>query len=85
MSILLSMLIGGLVGYFIGSLIGEDEVREQLQEDEAFYGEIVDLQPNTLTIQEIDEDGDAIQYRKLESDDGVSDDLYEGEIIYAYE
>lgn len=85
MSILLSMLIGGLVGYFIGSLIGEDEVRTQLQEDEAFYGEIVDLQPNTLTIQEIDEDGDAMQYRKLESDDGISDDLYEGEIIYAYE
>lgn len=85
MSILLSMLIGGLVGYFIGSLIGEDEVRTQLQEDEAFYGEIVDMQPNTLTIQEIDEDGDAIQYRKLESDEGISDDLYEGEIIFAYE
>lgn len=85
MSILLSMLIGGLVGYFIGSLIGEEEVRTQLQEDDAFYGEIVDKQPNTLTIQEIDEDGDAMQYRKLESDDGISDDLYEGEIIYAYE
>lgn len=79
------MLIGGLVGYFIGSIIGEDEVRTQLQEDEAFYGEIVDKQPNTLTIQEIDEDGDAMQYRKLESDDGISDDLYEGEIIFAYE
>ena len=85
MSIILSMLIGGLVGYFIGSIIGEDEVRTQLQEDEAFYGEIVDKQPNTLTIQEIDEDGDAMQYRKLESDDGISDDLYEGEIIFAYE
>lgn len=85
MSILLSMLIGGLVGYFIASLIGEEEIRSQLREDEALYGEIVDMQPNTLTIKEIDDDGDVMQYRKLESDDGVSDDLYEGEFIFAYE
>ena len=85
MSILLSMLIGGLVGYFIASLIGEEEVRSQLREDEALYGEIVDMQPNTLTIKEIDDDGDVMQYKKLESDDGVSDDLYEGEFIFAYE
>ena len=38
-----------------------------------------------MTIKEIDEDGDTMQYRKLKSDDGISDDLYEGEIIYAYE
>lgn len=85
MSILLSMLIGGLIGYFIGSLIGEEEIREQLQSDDAFYGEIVDRQPNTVTIQEIDDEGDAMQYRKLESDEGVDDDLYEGQLIYANE
>lgn len=81
--IIIGALIGGLVGYFIGTLIGEDEVQEQLREDDAFYGEIVDLQPNTVTIQEIDDDGDVIQYRKLETNEGVSEDLYEGEIIFA--
>lgn len=85
MSLLLSILFGGLVGFFIDSLIGEEEVRTQLQKDEALYGEIVDMQPNTMTIKEIDEDGDTMQNRKLKSDDGISDDLYEGEIIYAYE
>ena len=40
---------------------------------------------NTITIEEIDDDGCRMQYCKLESEDGVSDDLYEGEIIYAYE
>lgn len=85
MSILLTAIIAGLVGFIIGSLIGENEVREQLQSDEAFYGEIVNKQPNALTILEIDEDGDAMRYRKLVSEDGVSDDLYEGDIIFAYE
>lgn len=85
MSILLTAIIAGLVGYFIGCLIGENEVRKQLQSDEAFYGEIVNKQPNELTIREIDEEGDFMQYRKLVSEDGVSDDLYEGDIIFAYE
>lgn len=85
MSIILSMLFGGLVGYLIGSLIGEDEIRETLVDDDAFYGEIVDLQPNTITIKEIDEDGDMMQYRKLESEEGVDDSLEEGDVICAYE
>lgn len=85
MGILLSMLIGGLIGAFIGALIGEEEIREQVQEDGGFYGEIVAIQPKTVTIKEIDVEGDVMQYRKLESDDGVDEDLYVGEIIYAYE
>lgn len=80
-----SMIIGGIIGAIIGTIIGESEIRNQLQEDDAFYGKIVEIQPNTITIEEIDDDGYRMQYCKLESEDGVSDDLYEGEIIYAYE
>lgn len=83
--IITSMIFGAIVGAIIGSIIGENEIRNQLQEDNAFYGMIVDVQPNTITIEEIDDDGCRMQYCKLESEDGVSDDLYEGEIIYAYE
>ena len=83
MGILLSMLIGGLIGACIGCLIGEREVRNQLQKDDAFYGEIVRVQPHSVTIKEIDEEGDVMQQVKLESDEGVSDDLHKGQIIFA--
>ena len=83
--IITSMIFGAIIGAIIGSIIGENEIRNKLQEDDAFYGKIVDIQPNTITIEEIDDDGYQMQYCKLESDDGVSDDLYEDEIIFAYE
>lgn len=83
MGILFSMLVGGLLGYVIGSLIGEREVRTQLQKDDAFYGEIVRIQPRSVTIKEIDEEGDVMQQIRLQSDDGVSDDLYKGQLILA--
>ena len=80
-----SLIIGGLIGYLIGSLIDKYVIRERLQNDDAFYGMVTKIQPNTVTIREIDEDGHIVKNVKIQSDDGVSDDLYEGEIIYAYE
>lgn len=83
-SMILSGLFGAITGYIVGSIIGEAEIRNKLQEDDALYGKIVEIQPDTVTIEEIDNDGCRIGYSKFESEDGVSDDLYEDQIIYAY-
>lgn len=77
--------IPGLIAAFvIDAILSEDDVRERLQEDDAFYGQIKAIQPKVLTLEEIDEEGDSMGLVGLESTSGVSDDLYEGEIIYAY-
>ena len=83
MGILFSMLIGGLIGYLIGSIIDEFVIKERLQDDGAFYGTITKIQPRTITIKEIDDDGDFKQNVKLESDKGISDSLYKGQKIFA--
>ena len=83
MGILLSMIIGGLFGACIGAILGISEVRKQLQKDDAFYGEVTRVQPKTVTIKEIDEEGDVMQQVRLKSDEGISDDLYKGQIIFA--
>lgn len=74
---------GLVVACIIEDILSESTIREKVEDDGAFYGEIVAMQPNTVTIKEIDDDGDVMQHCKLESSDGVSDDLYEGMKIYA--
>ena len=81
----IDLLFMGLAGLIFSTIIGLTEVRNRLREDDALYGRIVDKQPLTVTIAEIDDEGDLIQNLQLESKKGVSDNLYKNQIIYAYE
>ena len=88
MLLFIDLLLFGLAGLIFTTvigIIGLTEVQNKLQEDYALYGEIVDKQSHTVTIAEIDDQGDLIQNQQLESEEGVSDDLYNNQIIYAYE
>lgn len=81
--ILTSTVAGTVAGWLVGSIIEESSIRDKLKNDNAFYGKIIELQPKTVTIEEMDEYNNKIQSFQLQSDGGVSDELFEGQIIYA--
>lgn len=82
-SALIGLVGGAIVGLIISSLITEDEIEEVVEEDGDLYATIKKIQPNTVTIEEIDQYGNVDKVKQLKSDDGVSDSLYVGQRIYA--
>lgn len=81
--IVIGGLAGTVAGWLVGSIIEESSIRDKLKNDNAFYGKIIELQPKTVTIEEMDEYNNKIQSVQLQSDGGVSEKLFEGQIIYA--
>ncbi|MBQ0058116.1 MAG: hypothetical protein KBT20_10715 [Bacteroidales bacterium] len=84
---ILGGIIGGLIGGFIGAMLDEatlkDEVRTQCPE--AFVIEIKKKKKNALKCGIFDEEEDSLGDIEFESEEGVSDDLYEGQRIYLYD
>lgn len=83
---LLEMLIGFCVGYFIGSVLDEDSIKEKaLEVDNAFKLEIQKKKKNAVKCGIFDEDDDKLCDIEVESEKGVSESLYEGQVIYLYD
>ena len=91
--ILAAALIGGLaggvvgagVGFIIGCFIDEDSLRSEVGQmyDDAFILLIEEKKKNAVSIGIFDEDEEYIADGvEIESEQGVSDSLYVGQIIY---
>lgn len=80
MGFLTTLLVGVLVLAVYG-LITKRTVRKQVKNDGKLYAFIREVQPDSVTFDECDSQGDSKEV-KLTSDDGVSDDIKSGELIY---
>ena len=57
-------------------------IQKEVKKDDAIYALIKNVQPDSVSIEEIDRYGDSKE-KVLKSDEGVSGDLYEGQKIRA--
>ena len=84
---LISVFLGGFI---LGCLITASVIRDALREKnekksrqgKIFCAKIRSIQKNTVKVDEIDRYGCLLESAKLESEDGVSDELYVGQKIY---
>jgi hypothetical protein len=84
MSLLLDILTGGLAFGLI-SWVAEliNRIKQGVRQSDAFYAEIKRVQPHTLTVHEIDEEGDTVNKVKYHSEERITDEFHEGQKIYA--
>ena len=73
-----------LVDRFVTWFISEDSLGEYIKEeyDDAFYLLIEEKKRNALKVGIFNNQEDVIENIELQSDKGVSDSIYEGQIIY---
>ena len=86
------MLIGYASGYAAGTVIGavvdwfidDDSLRDCIEEeyDDAFYLLIEEKKKNAVKVGIFDVEEECIEDVELQSERGVSNSLYEGQIIY---
>ncbi len=89
MGLITGMIIGGLWGYLastvvikICEIISPTVIQQQLRDDKALYALLKKVQPHSISLSEIKSNGDS-EEKVLNSDEGVSNDLYVGQKIYA--
>lgn len=80
----LSALLGGaaVATIMIYERIQKKHIQKEVKKDDAIYALIKNVQPDSVSIEEIDSYGDSKE-KVLKSDEGVSGDLYEGQKIRA--
>lgn len=84
---ILGGIIGGLLGGFIGAMLDEETIRKEVRNQcpEAFVIEIRKKKQHALNCGIFDEEADYLGDIELESDEGISDDISEGQRIYIYD
>lgn len=81
-----AVLIGGCLYVTINGIINRDKIRQHLNQEErskgkTLYGKITEVQPNTVTLDMIDNYGDKEEEVQYESTDGVSSYISVGDRI----
>lgn len=77
--ILGALLIGGVLVVTIAGIISKEKIKEHLNQ-EGLIGKIKEIQPNSITLETLNRLGES-QMVEYQSEDGVSSDLYVGQII----